>query len=147
MSMGLTKLFPGMGDIQDTLKKYAGTTSSGTPQSGLEHAFLKEVEIKGYKGEYTEKRYTDVPLEEIATILQDPNAFMIAHGNTAGWKPPWINAYGHYVYPIGVNTKTGQFKIADPTKGVVNYSRAEFEAGIKLINQNQYMFFRVIRKG
>jgi peptidoglycan hydrolase-like protein with peptidoglycan-binding domain len=146
MSMGLTELFPGSGDRQVELEKYADTTSNGTTHAGLQQAFLKEMELKGLKGEYYERGVSEIGLTDIASAIQDKNIFIIAHGNTKGWPTYWLNAYGHYVYPVGVNIKTGQFKIADPTKGVIIYSETEFENGLKLIvGQKSYLFFKVDR--
>jgi len=146
LSMGLTEMFPGSGDRQIELEKYAGTTTGGTSHAGLEKAFLKEMELKGLKGEYYEKNVSDLTLTQIGDDLEDADVFIIAHGNTKGWSSYWKNAYGHYVYPVGVNIKTGQFKIADPTKGLVYYSRTEWEAGLKLIvGQKSYLFFKADR--
>jgi hypothetical protein len=141
MSMGLTELFPGTGSREAELAKYAGTTSSGTPHEGLKKAFLKVCELKGLKGEYWEEDFTTMTLEKLGAKLEDPNVFVICHGNTKGWPSYWKNSYGHYVYPIGVNVKTGQYKIADPTKGVITYSKSEFEAGLKLISQKSFLIF------
>ena len=145
MSMGLTELFPGSGSREATLAKYAGTTTNGTPHSGLATAFMKELDNKGLEGEYYEKGIDDLTLEDIGKSLVNPDEFIIGHGNTKGWPSYWLKSYGHYVYLVGVNVKTGQFKIADPTKGVVTYSRREWEAGLRLISQKSYLFFRVIR--
>lgn len=146
LSMGFTELFPGSGSRESQLASWAGTTTSGTGHDGLKKAFLKQCEALKVKGSYSEVGLYEMTQAALGKLLVDPNAFVIAHGDTAGWREGgWINSYGHYVYPIGVNLTTGQYKIADPTKGVVTYSKSGFEAGLKMISQKSFLVFKITR--
>lgn len=146
LSMGFTELFPGSGSRESQLASWAGTTTSGTGHSGLEKAFLKQCEALGVKGSYSEVGLYEMSQTELGKLLVDPDVFVIAHGDTAGWSEGgWINSYGHYVYPIGVNLTTRQYKIADPTKGVVTYSKSGFESGLQMISQKSFLIFKVTR--
>lgn len=146
MSMGLTEMFPGTGSREAELARYAGTTTSGTGHEGLRTAFKRVLEMKGLAADSWEQDLSTMTAKQLGAHLANPEIIVICHGMTGGWKEGgWINNYGHYVYPIGVNTSTGQYKIADPTKGVITYSKAGFEAGLKMISQKSILMFSIRR--
>ena len=145
LSMALTELFGDNTNREAELAKWAGTTTSGTSHSGLKTAFIDECNKKGVKGIYSEASLSTLTQAELGALLVNPKVAVICHGNTKGWPSHWKNEYGHYVYPIAVNTTNGVYTIADPTKGVITYSKTEFEAGLKLIsNQNSFLIFTII---
>lgn len=142
MSMGLTELFPGTGSRETELAKYGWTTTSGTGHPGMQNIFKTVMTLKGLKYDMWEEDLSTMTLEKLGAKLEDPNVFVVCHGDTGGWtEGGWQNSYGHYVYPIGVNVKTGEYKIADPTKGVITYSKAGFEKGLKMISQKSFLIF------
>jgi hypothetical protein len=58
---------------------------------------------------------------------------IIVHGICAGW-PTYYKVYKseHYVDIIGINLTTQQVQIADPDRGIIEYSMDEFKEGMLL---------------
>lgn len=132
MQMALSEL--GITKSESELAKLMGTTKSGTAHSG----FFKAMQSIGLK--CWDKNFSEVGWAGLADALKDKAVAVIVHGNTAGWPSYWKNSYGHYVYPVAINLVSERIKIADPTKGVIEYSLSEFKKGMDLVSQPSLIY-------
>lgn len=130
-SMGIT-------ESESHIAKLAGTTKNGTDHAGIRQAVKSLSSELGITLTYDEQYLSDIGLEGISKVIADPNAGIIAHGKTGKgyWqydytgKLIWTNTYGHYCGVKSVNISKSLIKLADPTKGFVTYTLAEFAKGI-----------------
>jgi hypothetical protein len=58
---------------------------------------------------------------------------IIVHGICAGW--PTYYKGGHYVDLIGINLTLQRLRIADPDRGIIEYTMDEFKNGMLLNSQ------------
>jgi hypothetical protein len=71
----------------------------------------------------------------LATAIKAGMAIVV-YGICAGW-PTYYKVYkcGHYVDLIRINPTTQQVRIADPDRGIIEYSMDEFKNGMLLNSQ------------
>ena len=61
---------------------------------------------------------------------------IIVHGISAGWQTYYKVYKGrHYVDLIGINLTLQKVRIADPDRGIIEYTMDEFKQGMLLNNQ------------
>lgn len=132
MQMALSEL--SITKSESELAKLMETTKQGTAHSGFFKA-MKSIGLKCW-----DKNFSEVGWSGLADALKDKDVAVIIHGNTQGWPSYWKNSYGHYVYPIAINLVSERIRIADPTKGVVEYSLSEFKRGMDLVSQPSLIY-------
>jgi predicted double-glycine peptidase len=117
------------------LAKLMNTTTNGTGHEGFFQA-MKSLKLKSYH-----KNFKDVGWNNLATDIANPQVAVIIHGMCKGW-PTYYKQYhgGHYIYPIGVNMDQEKIRVADPSKGVIEYSFNEFKNGMDLISQPSLLY-------
>jgi hypothetical protein len=77
-----------------------------------------------------EAKYIDLGWTGIATSIKAGMA-LVVHGICAGW-PTYYKVYkgGHYVDLIGINLTLQRVRIADPDRGIIEYSMDEFKRNV-----------------
>jgi len=121
----------------------AGTTTQGTSHQQLYNAMRKLLPSL----DIAEYYLSDVKFDGIIQKLKN-NCEIILHIRTgqlrtdADGKNVWGNDYGHYIFLIGVNPTTKRVRVADPTKGVKEFTYTQITNAINAVsNQKSVMVF------
>lgn len=133
---------------EDELAKAAGTLNSGTPHKGM----LKAV---NYAAKKCKKNITAVFKyfsaigwpgiikhienggEVIIHLVTRPGLDTDVNGQVV-----WRGAFGHYVYLVGVNRKKGVVRIADPTKGIREFTQGQVVQAINNLSQPSILLIK-----
>lgn len=121
----------------------AGTTTNGTSHNQLYNA-MKSL-VPGLQ--INEYYLSDIGFDGIASKLNNDSE-VILHIQTGPLKTDadgnsvWQNNYGHYIFLVGVNTGKGRVRVADPTKGVKEFTFAQITSAINAVSgQKSVMVF------
>lgn len=106
----------------------------GTAPGNICKGLVKQGKEQGVNLQSWLRKFSDTGWQALGDMIQNPDISVIAHGRTGGWKSHWVNDYGHYVFPVAINRSMGIIRIADPTKGVIEYSLSEFKAGLDRVS-------------
>jgi peptidoglycan hydrolase-like protein with peptidoglycan-binding domain len=118
---------------EGTLASIAGTGHNGTGPDEMVSAARAAGNRIGIPVSAHKSSFGSVGWAKLAELVKDPSKGVIMHIMTGGL-PGWQGDYGHYVYPIGVNLKARTVRIADPTKGVREYTFAQYERAMGRIS-------------
>jgi hypothetical protein len=118
---------------QDSIARIAGTGSGGTAPDSLVAAAVTVGNDIGIPVTASKSSFAAVGWAKTAELVKDPSKGIIFHIMTGGL-PGWQGDYGHYVFPVGVNLGTSTVRIADPIKGVHEYSFADYEGAMNSIS-------------
>lgn len=121
----------------------AGTTAAGTSHRQLYSAMQSLV--PGLQ--IAEYFRSDIGYNGMANKLKN-NCEIILHIRTGALKTDaygkacWVKDYGHYIYLIGVNTAKSLVKVADPTKGIRDFTFNQMTNAINMVSgQKSVMVF------
>ena len=89
---------------QETLAKWAGTTTKGTDHKGIETCIAKVSKETGVKLSCKWYNFSELGFEKLAKTICQPNKDAIVHLN-------YRNKYGHYEVINQINTKNNSTKI------------------------------------
>jgi hypothetical protein len=111
------------------------TTKNDTSHGPLMAGIIAEAIKHNVSLTVHEAKYIDLGWTGIATSIKAGMA-IIVHGICAGW-PTYYKVYkgGHYVDLIGINLTLQRVGIADPDRGIIEYSMNEFKQGMLLNSQ------------
>ncbi len=103
------------------LANAAGTSGSGTGHSGLFQAVGKANKSSGKNVKIWDQKFSSTGWDGLQKFISGNNPVII---NLKSWFGSW----GHYVMLAGINMKTRQVKLADPSAGsrVVSFSEMEW---------------------
>jgi hypothetical protein len=134
-SMEALSTFGVTGESESEMAKLEETTKNGTSHGPLMAGIISEAIKHNVSLTVHEAKYIDVGWTGIATAIKAGMA-IIVHGICEGW-PTYYKVYkgGHYVDIIGINLTTQQVRIADPDRGIIEYSMDEFKNGMLLNSQ------------
>jgi|GEM_PF-5994359 len=133
----------GLSFNESQIASLAGTTSSGTSHEQLYSAMRKLVPNL----DIAEYYLSDIGFPGIITKLKN-NCEIILHIRTGNLKTDangnsvWSNDYGHYIFLVGVNQTTQRVRVADPTKGIKEFTYSQITSAINAVsNQKSVMVF------
>jgi hypothetical protein len=122
----------------------AGTNTYGTSHQQLYTAMRKLYP----KLDIAEYYLSDIGFNGIIKKLKN-NCEIILHIQTypalskdADGNRVWTNNYGHYIFLVGINPKTQRVRVADPTKGVKDFTYTQITNAINQVRgQKSVMVF------
>jgi len=133
----------GLSFNESQIASLAGTTTAGTSHEQLYSAMKKlypSLDIAEYY-------LSDIGFDGIIGKLKN-NCEIILHIRTGNLKTDangngvWSNDYGHYIFLVGVNPNTQRVRVADPTKGVKEFTYSQITSAINAVsNQKSVMVF------
>jgi len=139
MQMLFSELAGGHTRIHEgTIARIAGTSSNGTGPDEMVSAARSVGNRIGVPVNAHKASFGSVGWAKLAELVKDPNKGVIMHIMT-GTLPGWRGDYGHYVFPVGVNLQTRTVRIADPTKGIHEYSFAQYERAMGRISSGNQL--------
>jgi hypothetical protein len=118
---------------QDAIAKIAGTGSNGTAPDDLVAAAVTVGKDIGIPVTAYKSSFAAIGWQKTAQLVKDPSKGIVFHIMTGGL-PGWSGNFGHYVFPVGVNLGTSTVRIADPIKGVHEYSFSAYEGAMNAIS-------------
>ncbi len=122
---------------ESQLMKWAGTTTSGTTYEGLRKAVEKAGEHCNMVLKYSNVAKANMSWNGVANLIKEGKEIIIHVVTLPGLefdvngRRIWKNAYGHYIYLVGVNTQLKRVRVADPSKGIVDFSFEAIEQAIR----------------
>jgi hypothetical protein len=133
----------GLSFNESQIASLAGTTTAGTSHDQLYSAMRKlypSLDIAEYY-------LSDIGFDGIIGKLKN-NCEIILHIRTGNLKTDadsngvWSNDYGHYIFLVGVNPTSKRVRVADPTKGVKEFTYNQITNAINAVsNQKSIMVF------
>lgn len=134
----------GLTFTEKQIASLAGTTTSGTSHTQLYTAMRKLYP----KLDIAEYYLSDIGFNGIIKKLKN-NCEIILHIQTypalskdADGNKVWTNNYGHYIFLVGINPKTQRVRVADPTKGVKEFTYTQITNAINQVKgQKSVMVF------
>lgn len=130
------------------LAEVAGTTRKGTSHEQIFHAVQHVSEKVGHK--FTVGHYRLPTLGGwlgVQSQIKNGGAIIIhirtgALSKDANGKECWLHDYGHYVYLVGINVKESKVRIADPTKGVRDFTFVQLQKAIDAVSQPSFIMIK-----
>lgn len=129
---------------EQQIASLARTNTSGTSHTQLYTAMRKLYS----KLDIAEYYLSDIGFNGIIKKLKN-NCEIILHIQTypalskdADGNKVWTHNYGHYIFLIGINPKTQRVRVADPTKGVKEFTYTQITNAINQVSgQKSVMVF------
>jgi hypothetical protein len=129
---------------ESQIASLAGTTTAGTSHQGLYGAMKKLVPNLQIAEYYLSECGFQCIIDKLKTgrevilhIQTYPALSKDADNNSV-----WLKNYGHYIFLVGINPASKRVRVADPTKGVKEFTYQQITNAINAVsNQKSVMIF------
>jgi len=133
---------------ESELTKAAGTTLKGTDHKGMLKAITYAANKckKKLKAEF--KKFKAIGWDSIIKHVEGGGEVIIHLVTRPGLdtdvngRVVWRGAFGHYVYLAGINKKKGIVRIADPTKGVREFTQGQVVQAMNNLSQPSILLIK-----
>jgi hypothetical protein len=125
----------GVSSGEGEMMRHEGTSRSGSAPAGIIAGCIRQGKEKGVKIQGWTQSISSTGWAGLGRLIADKKIAVILHGNTAGWRKYYKGSYGHYVFPVKVDTIHQEIWIADPARqATLRYTFAQFINGLRLVS-------------
>lgn len=125
----------GVSASEGEMMRHEGTGYSGTDPYGIIAGCVRQGKEKGVRIQGWTQSIGSTGWAGLGRLIANKKIAVILHGNTRGWRKYYKGSYGHYVFPVKVDTKRKEIWIADPARqATLRYTFAQFINGLNYVS-------------